>query len=145
MSKNCASFTNCISEINNRKVDDAQYIDIVMPMYNLIEYSDVYSKISGSLWQSYRDELALDNNNNIIDFPANNNSILFNFKQKITGQIGNSDRKDVEIMVPLKYLSNFKRTFEMPLINCEINFELKWSKDCILVAGTAANQEPNLK
>ena len=60
-----------------------------MPMYNLIEYSDVYSKTSGSLWQYYRDEPALDNNNNnnIIDFPVNdNNSILFKFKQQITGQ-----------------------------------------------------------
>ena len=79
--KNCAPFTNCIIEINNRQVDGGQDIDLVMPMYNLIEYSDVYSKISGSLWQYYRDEPTLDNNNNIIDFPANNNnSISFKFK-----------------------------------------------------------------
>ena len=51
MFKNCAPFTNCISEINNTQVDNAKDIDIVMPMYNLIEYSDNYSKISGSLWQ----------------------------------------------------------------------------------------------
>ena len=49
--KNCAPFTNCISKINNTQIDNAEYIDIVMPMYNLIEYSDNYSKISGSLWQ----------------------------------------------------------------------------------------------
>ena len=79
--KNCAPFTNCIIEINNRQVDGGQDIDLVMPMYNLIEYSDVYSKISGSLWQYYRDEPTLDNNNKIIDFPANNNnSISFKFK-----------------------------------------------------------------
>ena len=55
-----------------------------MPMYNLIEHSDAYSKTSGSLWQYYRDEPAVDNNKNIIDFSANNNnSILLNFKQKI--------------------------------------------------------------
>ena len=56
--KNCAPFTNCISEINNTQVDKATDIDIVMPMYNLIEYSDNYAKTSGSLWQYYRDELS---------------------------------------------------------------------------------------
>ena len=60
-----------------------------MTMYNLIEYSDAYSETSGSLWQYYRDEAALDNNGNIIDFPGdNNNSASFKFKQKITGQTG---------------------------------------------------------
>ena len=49
--KNCAPFTKCISKINNTQIYDAEYIDIVMPMYNLIEYSDNYSKTSGSLWQ----------------------------------------------------------------------------------------------
>ena len=60
--KNCAPFTNCISKINNTQVDDVQDIDVVMSMYNLIEYSDIYSKTSGSLWQYYRDEPASDNN-----------------------------------------------------------------------------------
>ena len=128
------------------QVDDAQKIDIVMPMYNLIEYSDAYSKTSGSLWQYYRDEPVLDTNGEIIDFPANsNNSVSFKFKHKITGQIGNSGTKDVEIMVPLKYLNNFWRTFEMPLINCEISLQLKWSKKFILVAGTVANQNPSFQ
>ena len=54
--KNCAPFTNCISEINNTQVDNAKDIDIVIPMYNLIEYSDNYAKTSGSLWQYFRDE-----------------------------------------------------------------------------------------
>ena len=54
--KNCAPFTNCISEINNTQIDNAKDIDIVMPMYNLIEYSDNYAKTSGSLWQYFRDE-----------------------------------------------------------------------------------------
>ena len=76
-----------------------------MPIYNLIEYSDAYSKISGSLWQYYRDKAALDANSNIIDFPADsNNSISFQFKQQIIGQTGNSGTKDVQIMVPLKYM-----------------------------------------
>ena len=112
-------------------------------MYNSIEYSNAYSKTSGSLWQYYRDEPTLDNNGKIIDFLANNNySNSLKFKQPITEQIGNCDQKDVEIMVPLKYLSNFWRTLEMSLINCEISLQLKWSKNCILVVGTAANQNP---
>ena len=145
--KNCAPFTNCIIEINNTQADEAQDIDIVRPMYNLTEYSDAYLQTSGILWQYYRDGLVLDNNNNnIIDFPANkNSSISFKFKQQITGQTGNGSTKDVEIMVPLKYLSNFWRILEMPLINCEIRHQLRWSKDCILVAGTAANKVPKLR
>ena len=61
-----------------------------MPMYNLIQYSDVYSKTSGSLWQYYRDEPAIDNNNSIIDFPVYSNSISFKYKQQITDQARNS-------------------------------------------------------
>ena len=61
--KNCAPFTKCISRINNENIDNAQDIDIVMPMYNFIEYSDNYSKTSGSLWQYYKD----DPNDNITD------------------------------------------------------------------------------
>ena len=76
------SFINCISTINNTQVDEAQDIEILMPMYNLIEYCDGYSKTSGSLSQYYRDKPVLANNNNIIDFPADdNNSIWFKFKQ----------------------------------------------------------------
>ena len=91
-------------------------------MYNLIECSDAYSKTSRSLWQYYRDEPALDNNGNINDFPANNNNNCVSFKlnQKITGKTGNVGTENNEIMVPLKYLSNFCRTLEMPLISCEI-------------------------
>ena len=103
-------------------------------------------KTSGSIWQYYRDEPALDNNNNIIDFPANNkNIILFKFKQQITGQTGNGGKKNLEIMVPLKYVSNFWRTLEMPLINCEISFQSKLPKKRILVAGTTAYQVPEFK
>ena len=97
-----------------------------MPMYNLIEYSGTYSKISGSLWKYYSDEPALDSNSNIIYFPANNNNnISFNFKEKITGQTGNGGPKDIETMVPLRYLTNFWRTNEILFINCETNLQLK--------------------
>ena len=70
---------------------------------------------------------------------------MHKFKQQIRGQTGNGGTKDVETMVPLKYLSNFWRTLEMPLINCEISLQLKWSKSCILEAGTAANQNPRFQ
>ena len=132
--KNWAPFTDCITKINNTQVDDAQKIDIVMPMYNLIEHSDAYSKASVILWQYYCNEPARHANNEIINFsPNNNSSASLKFKQQITRQTGNCATKDVEIMVPLKYPSNFWRTLEMPLINCEISLQLKWSKDCILV------------
>ena len=83
--KNCAPFTNCISKINNTQIDNAEYIDIVMPMYNLIEYSDNYSKTSGSLWQYCKDIPAVNNAGNIVDFDGANATDSFNFKTKITG------------------------------------------------------------
>ena len=120
--KNCAPFTNCISKINNTQIDNAEYIDIVMPMYNLIEYSDNYSKTSGSLWQYCKEIPAVNNDGNIVDFNGANATDSFNFKTKITGQTDNNGRIDnVEVMVQLKYLSNFWRTIEMPLINSEVN------------------------
>ena len=98
-----------------------------MPMYNLTEYSDNYSKTSGSLWQYYKDVP----DNNLAD------SESFKYKLKITGNTPAEDNtKDVEIIVPLKYLSNFWRTLEMPLINCEVNLELTWSKDCVITDST---------
>ena len=125
--KNCAPFIKCISRINNTDITNAQDIDIVMPMYNLIEYTDNYSKTSGSLRQYYKD----DPNDNIA------NSESFKFQVKITGTTPNNDNtKDVEIIVPLKYLSNFWRTLEMPLINCEVNLILTWSKDCVITNST---------
>ena len=81
-----------------------------------------------TLWKYFRDKPALVDGRTIYFSDDNNNSASFKFKQPITGQTGNSDTKDVEIIVPLKYLSNFRRTPEMPLINCEIILQLKWSK-----------------
>ena len=108
--KICAPFTICISEINNTQVDNAKDIDIVMPMYNLIKYSHNYSKPSGSLWQYCKDIPAADNNNAIFNFAGNNLTDSFNFKVKMTGQTEDVGKKNVEIMVPLKYLSNFWTT-----------------------------------
>ena len=138
--KNCAPFTNCISAINNTQIDNAKDIDIVMPMYTLIEYSDNYEKTTGSLWQYCKDIPARDNNNLIAEFTAGNTTDSFNFKAKITGQTGNNGTKDVEIMVPLKYLSNFWRTLEMAFINCEVNLILTWSSTCVLIATNIPNQ-----
>ena len=98
-----------------------------MPMYNVIAYSDNYSKTSGSLWQYYKDIP----NDNLAD------SEPFKSEVKITAKTPNNrNTKDVEIIVPLKYLSNFWGTLEMPLINCEVNLILKWSKDCVITNST---------
>ena len=104
----------------------------ILPLYNSIEYSDNYSKISGSLWQYYRDETVLTDVGAIKNFQVgNDNSFSLKYKQKITGATGNNGTKSVEIMVPLKYLSNFWRTYEMTLINCEINLIVTWSDKCV--------------
>ena len=117
----CAPFTNCISKINNTDIGNAKYMDIEMPMYNLIEYSDNYSKTSGSLWQYYKDIPAVNNDGDIVNFNEANATDSFNFKTKITGQINHDGEiNGVEILVPRKYLSAFWRTIEMPLINCKI-------------------------
>ena len=116
-------FSKCISRINNTDVDTTRDIVIVMPMYNLIEYSDNYSKTSGGLWKYYKD----DPNNNMAD------SESFKSKIKITEKTGaDGNKKNIEIIVPLKYLSNFWRTLEMLLINFEVNLLLTWSRDCVI-------------
>ena len=100
-----------------------------MSMYNLIEYSGNYSETSGSLWQYYRDEP----NDNLAD------SESFKSKIKITGKNSAAgNEKHVEIMVPLKYLSNYWRTLEMPLINSEVNLILTWSSTCVITNSTGA-------
>ena len=91
-----------------------------MPMYNLIEYSDNYSKTSGSLWQYCKEMPAVDYDGDIAHFNGANATDSFNFKTKITSQTNNAGRINVEIIVPLRCLSNFWKTLEMPLINCEI-------------------------
>ena len=141
--KNCAPFTNCISKINNTQIENAQYIDTVMPMYNLTEYSDNYSKTSGSLWQYCKDIPAVNNAGNIVDFTATNTTDSFKFKTKITGQTNNDGEiNGVEIMVPLKYLSNFWGTLQIPLINCEVELILNWSANCVIISTNVANQNP---
>ena len=139
--KNCVPFTDCMNKINNIQVDNIKDIDIVMPLYNLTEYSDNYSKTYGSLWQYCKDIPAVDNNGNIVIFNGANATDSFSSTAKITGQTDDDGEIDnVEIMVPLKYLSNFWRTLEMPLINCEVNLILTWSANCVIVSTNVANQ-----
>ena len=120
-----------------------------MPIYNLIEYSDNYSKTSGTLWEYCKEILAVNNDGAIIVFNGVNATDSFNFKTKITGQTaadnnnGNiAGRVNIEIMVPLKYLSYFRRTLEMPLINCEIELILDWSANCAMIYTDVNNQVP---
>ena len=95
ISKNYASFTDCISEINNKEINHAKDIHLVMPMFNLIEYSGNYSKPSESLWQYYRDEPFINNNGVIIDVLDNPDSASFKSKRKVTNQTGYDGTKDV--------------------------------------------------
>ena len=109
-------------------------------MYNLIEYSDNYSKTSGNLWQYCKDMSAADNNGNIVEFNDANATDPFNFKANMTGQTDDDGKiSNVEIMVPLKYLRNFCRTLEMPLINCEIILILSWSENCFIIYANVEN------
>ena len=105
-------------------------------MHNLIEYSDNYSDTSGSLWGFKRDEI--DNNANVTN---DNNAPSFKYKANLIGNTENNGTKNgVKIAVPLKYLSNFWRSLEMPLINCKVELSLKWIENCALTtAETGAN------
>ena len=144
--KNNALFTFCISKINNILIDNAEDLDIVTPMYNLLEYSKNYRKTTGSLWNYYR----VEPNSSIFGWNNNVNysikdSKSFDYKASITGKLEGIDRtKDVEIVVPLKYLSNFWRTLDMPLINCEINLILTWTENCVLTSKAARDANPDV-
>ena len=140
--KNFAPFNNCINEINNTQIGNTEYIDIVMPMYSLIEYTDNYSKTSGSLWQYCNEIPDVNNAGDIVDFNGANATDSFNFKTKITGQSDNDRTINVEIMLLLKYLSNFWRTLEMSLINCEVELILAGSAGCVIIYTDVANQNP---
>ena len=128
--KNCAPFKKCFTEIDGTLVDDPHFINITMPMNNLIEYSDNYSDTSGRLWSFKRDEM--DNNAKVT-----NNDNVYSFKYKASN-IGNTKnngiRKGVKIAVPIKYLRHFWRSLEMPVINCKIELSLEWIENCVLTA-----------
>ena len=138
--KSCAPFTKCNLEINDEHVDTAENLDIVIPMYNLIEYSDNYQDSSATLYQYKRDappevdpidDLTV-NNSNSFKYKVN---LLGNPKTVVTpGPVAGGDpngisRLSVEVVAPLKYLSNFFRSLEMPIINCKIELNLTWKKN----------------
>ena len=131
--KNCAPFKDCSTEINDTFVDYGNFINITMSMYNLIEYSDNYSDISGSLWGFKRDEIV-----NNADVSNDDNAPSFKYKASIIGNTEDNGRKNgVKIAVPLKYLSNFWKSLEIPLINCKVELSLNWIERCLLsVANT---------
>ena len=155
--KNNAPFVSCITRINNELIEDADDLDIVKPMYNLLEYSKNYRETIGSLYNYYQDELNDDSNLNNF---ANNNVVSsnsFQYKNKIIGNTynvdstivpaaggarvanpnydaNNSGKKNVELAIPLKYFGNFWRALDIPLISCEVSFELKWNKNCVITS-----------
>ena len=130
--KNCAPFIKCNLEINDEHVDTAENLDIAMPMYNLIEYSDNYQDSSATLYQYKRDEPP---EANAINDLTTNTSSSFKYKVELLGNPvldGAIAKRSVKVVVQLKYLSNFFRSLEMPLINCKIKLNLTWKKECVL-------------
>ena len=144
--KNNAPFISCVSKINGELVENAEDLDIVIPMYNLLEYSKNYEKTSGSLFNYYREEPkehTIGDGNNAINISIRN-SESFDCKTKIVGSLaaGELEKDDVEIAIPLKYLGNFWRSLDKPLINCEITLILSWYEKRVLV-GKALRNAPD--
>ena len=130
--KNCAPFTKCNLEINDEHVDTAENLDITMPMYNLIEYSDNYQDSSATLYQYKRYEPP---EVKAINDLTTDTSSSFKYKVELLGNPvldGNIAKRSVKVVAPLKYLSNFFRSLEMPLINCKIKLNLTWKKEFAL-------------
>ena len=98
-----------------------------MPMYNLTEYSDNYSDTSESLWQFKKDEIEENVDLTVDDNHIPNDSSLFRYKSSLI-----PNRNGVKIAAPPKYLSNFWRSLEMPLINCKVELSLTWNPNCVL-------------
>ena len=144
--KNNAPFVSCITRINGELIEDADDLDIFMSMYNLLEYSKNYRKTIGSLCNYYKDELSDDADDNNFDNIKIVNSNTFKYKNKIIGNtydvdagaqgydVNNNCTQEVEFAIPLKYLGNFWRALNIPLISCEVFLELKWNKNCVITS-----------
>ena len=133
--KNNAPFISCVSKINGVKFDNAEDLDVVMPMYYLLEYSKNYKKTTGSLWNYYRDEpnSSTDNNNIILSIL---NSESFDYKSNFMENDvthNNLTKNDVKLVVLLKHLSNFWKSLNIPLISCEVELILTWFKNCVVI------------
>ena len=141
--KNKAPFVSCITKINGELIEDADDLDIVISMYNLLEYSKNYRKTTGLLYNYYRDELSDDADDNNFDNIKVVFSNTFKYKNKIIGNtynvnagadgydVNESGTQEVELAILLKYLGNFWRALNIPLISCEVSLELKWDKNCV--------------
>ena len=142
LQKQCTIFS-CFSKINNILVEKAKDLDVVMLMYNLLDYSKNYRKRTENLWNYYRDERNSGYNNNNRDetYYSIKDSESFNYKSSITGKLENNEDEleNTKIFVPLKYLSNFFRTLDIPSINCEVSLDLRWSKNCVLTSKATTN------
>ena len=130
--KNCAPFRTCDVTINNEHVEKAEDLDIVMPMYNLLEYSDNYQNSTGILYQFKRDEPPDDNAN------VGNATTSLAYKSKLIKGTDDHNVNNVKLVVPLKYVSNFSRSVELPVVNCKIDLELTSCKGCIISSADAA-------
>ena len=118
----------------------------MVPLYNLLQYSKNYRKTTGSLWNYYRDEPSggLGGANNNINYSIKD-SQSFDYKTSVTSKLeGINGTKVVEIIVPLKYLSNFWRTLDMPLINCEVSLTLTLSENCVLTSKATRDASPGV-
>ena len=127
---------NSVTHINDEHVETAGNMDIIMPMHNLIEYSDNYADSSGILYQFKRDESPMNDSDNPLNV-ALGNSISFKYKASLFAKatdVSANDRslENTKKVVTLKYLSDFFRSLEMPLINCKIHLELYWNNNCVM-------------
>ena len=145
--KNNAPFINCISKINGIKIDNAEDLDVVMPMYNLLEYSKNYRKTTGSLWNYYRDEPSdtLSSDSESFKYKTSITENTYNIGSGEAGYDANKVVKnETEVVIPLKHLNNFWKSLNIPLINCQVELVLTWSKSCVLAdkaVDAAANPE----
>ena len=133
--KSFAPFTRCVTHINDEHVETAKNLDIILSMYNLLEYSDNYVDSSGSLYKFKRDESSMNDAENPLNVTLDN-STSFKYKASLLGKAIDADGNDrsfknTKIVVPLKYLSIFFRSQEMPLINCKIHLERNWNNNCV--------------
>ena len=147
--KNNAPFINCISKTNGVKIDNAEDLDVVMPMYNLLEYSKNYKKTTGSLWNYYRETSSNIGLNDITHSILDSESFDYKASFMENGVThDNLTKNDVKVVVPLKHLRNFWRHLDIPLINCEVELILTWFKNCVLIDKSTReadyNADPNV-
>ena len=144
--KNNAPFINCVSKINGVKIDNAEDLDVAMPMYNLLEYSKKIIKKQRVVYGviTEMNQIVVDDDDNITHSILNSESFDYKASFMENGVThDNLTKNDVKVVVPLKHLSNFWRSLNIPLINCEVELILTWSKNCVLADMTRRNAQGN--